>query len=159
MNQEPTSLTLDESTKRLTTPCGSCPWRRTTTPGQLGGSSPVTYLGQVNGAFWLPCHSFTDYNDPKWRDNTAKPQCAGAATFRTNIQWQGFGTSAAKILHTLPANTEIVFASNEEFLAHHVSIPVTFARLFIKQAGGVGRFVQYELQRQSEHRRMYKPAP
>ena len=37
-----------------TKPCKTCPFRRDCTPGELGGSSVETFIGQAFGAFHIP---------------------------------------------------------------------------------------------------------
>jgi len=89
-------------------PCGECPFSRTAQPGGTGGSSPSVYVGQGHGPFWLPCHAHSDFDDPNWKNDTSKPQCAGAAIYRANI---GRARLMPKELHQLPPDTELVFGS------------------------------------------------
>jgi hypothetical protein len=103
--------------KQRDTPCKECPFRRDIAPGTLGGSPATTYIGQVNGQFWLPCHCSTNYSDPNWKTDLSKPQCAGAAIFRANV-----GVRVAPSLLVLPQNNRTVFNSFEGFLAHHEDI-------------------------------------
>ena len=112
------------NTAPVSTPCPTCPFRRTTKSGELGGSPVGTFIGQVNGPFWLPCHSCTNYSDPNWKTDYSTPQCAGAAIFRSNVGWKG----SAK-LATLPADRTLVFGSFQEFLAHHHPMTLNLAWL------------------------------
>lgn len=108
--------------KQHTTPCRECPFRRGGLPGWLGGSSAETFIGQAHGNFWLPCHLHSKYDDPNWKNDTTKPQCAGAAIYRANVF-----KSVPPSLLTLPKNGEIVFATPAEFLAFHKRITVEAA--------------------------------
>lgn len=100
--------------------CKACPFSRTVEPGALGGSSPETYLGQAAGPFVLPCHLHCDFEDPDWKAKSINtPQCAGAAIYRANI---GVAWGLPDAIHHLAPNVEAVFATPEEFLAHHKSI-------------------------------------
>ena len=106
-------------TKQHTSPCTDCPFRKTVEPGALGGSSTVTYVGQIASSipFVIPCHSCIDYDDPDWKAKASVPggvsSCAGAAIFRSNIG------KVKPALLTLPKDTETVFSSYEEFVSHH----------------------------------------
>lgn len=103
---------MDKSPK---VPCKQCPFSRRCEPGALGGSSPAVYIGQSQGSFFLPCHLHTDYDDPNWKVDVTRPQCAGAAIYRANL-----GVAYSERLLHLPAGHPDVFASHEEFLAHHI---------------------------------------
>lgn len=99
-------------------PCSECPFNRQATPGHLGGSEPEEYIGQVNGPFWLPCHSTHDYTQLAERLDENKPQCAGGAIFRSHIN----RVTPKRHLLVLPADHERVFSTFAEFLAHHKGI-------------------------------------
>src|SRR4051812_16230318 len=103
--------------KQHTTPCKDCPFRRGT--GTLGGSEPEVYIGQSHGPFWLPCHSTHNYKSLEARLDHANTQCAGAAIHRANL---GRADLMPPELLRLPADTDTVFASHEEFLAHYRNI-------------------------------------
>lgn len=103
--------------KHCTKPCDACPFSRNVTPGELGGSPPETFLGQARGPFWLPCHKHSEYDNPNWKTDTSKPQCAGAAVFRANCGWD---KQMPPSIHHLPRDTATVFASPAEFLSHHL---------------------------------------
>lgn len=117
----------------MKTPCAACPFRRSVTPGALGGSSPFTYVGQAFAAFWLPCHSHMNYTDPVERNDRAKPQCAGAAIYRANTgvapRIAGVTDQDGLTLHALPADTTLVFATPAEFLSHHCGVPLGLAEM------------------------------
>ncbi len=106
--------------KNVQIPCAACPWRRDSKPGGLGSKEPTeTFIGQVYGPFYLPCHCGypRDGSDPDWKEKALKaPQCAGAAIFRANI---GVSRHLPEQLHRLPADPAKVFETAEEFTAHH----------------------------------------
>lgn len=110
------------NTTCTTAPCADCPFRRTVEPGTLGGSPVSTFIGQVNGPFWLPCHSHTDYTDLNWKTDYSKPQCCGAAMFRSAIGWKGSPVLALK-----EHDPAIIFSNFTEFVAHHSEISQTIA--------------------------------
>jgi hypothetical protein len=116
--------------KQHTEPCGDCPFRRTCPPGKLGGSPPETYIGQIFGPFWLPCHCSHDSTKLEERLDHNNTQCAGAAIHRSNI---GVADRMPELLLHLPENKEIVFATQAEFLAHHVELPLVEAEFLLKQ--------------------------
>lgn len=95
-------------------PCKTCPFRPDITPGELGGGNPLTFVGQANGPFYLPCHAQPEY-DPKGKDHAdiGKVQCAGAAVFRANC-----GVTVPDGLLQAEPGPE-AFGSFVEFIAHH----------------------------------------
>lgn len=97
-----------------TRPCHDCPFARHTKDGALGGGAPETYLGQILGPFWLPCHNSAGYEENR-RDPTHE-QCAGAAIFRANVGVDVMMPSA--LLH-LPKGDPQVLTGPIEFLQHH----------------------------------------
>src|SRR5215204_6012470 len=100
--------------KQHTQPCKTCPFSRQCPPGELGGSSVGTYIGQAYGAaFWIPCHECIDYSDPDWRHQHQAGQCAGAAIYRANCH----PVKRPPSLLALPTDTVTVFASPAEFFA------------------------------------------
>ena len=99
-------------------PCGGCPFARTTAPGALGGNIPVTYVEQAALSFWLPCHKHVEFDDPGWKQDKSKPQCAGAAIYRANR-----AKRMPRTILSLPPNKEKVFATPKEFICHHMKIP------------------------------------
>lgn len=109
-------------------PCPTCPFRRTCTPGALGGENPATtFIGQAFGNFWIPCHEQIDYTDRNWRTNYDTPQCAGVAIYRSNAH-----PAERKGMNiVLPADKDLVFASPAEFLAHHMHLPLEVAQLYL----------------------------
>jgi hypothetical protein len=99
-------------------PCKDCPFRRNN--GSLGGSEATVYIGQAIGPFLLPCHSQKGY---KGKETVLEEaiQCTGAAIFRNNIDVAK--RMPDKIL-SLPKNTEDVFETKQEFLAHYTNLPI-----------------------------------
>lgn len=112
-------------------PCSTCPFARSTEPGTLGGSPVGTYVGQTEAGFLIYCHECLDYDDPDWKEKASKPgamnQCAGAAIFRSNIE------RPKPAILTLPKDTEKVFASHAEFVAHHAKLSLAEAELLLEQ--------------------------
>ena len=107
-----------------TKPCRTCPFSKACTPGELGGSSAETFIGQAFGSFWLPCHECVDYSNPNWKTQYDVNQCAGAAAARS--MW--FPAERNKSLIALPPH-DAVFSSPADFLAHHHGITVTDAKI------------------------------
>ena len=97
--------------------CKSCPFSRRCEPGELGGSPVETYLGQITGPFFLPCHAVDGYkgNDTKLEDEVG--QCAGAAIFRSNIGVSGMMPD--QLLKLEAGSDPDVFNTLEEFVQHH----------------------------------------
>lgn len=111
-------------------PCKECVFRRDSSPGEMGGSPPGTYIGQSEGPFWIPCHLSTNYDDPNWKSDLKKPQCAGAATYRANL---GIDHKMPDFLERRQPDHEAVFSEHREFLAHHCQIPIDQAELDLKK--------------------------
>lgn len=123
------------------TPCAECPFARHVTPGKLGGSPIEVYIGQAYGPFYLPWHS--DY-EPDSRERFDKGgaqvrQCAGAAIFRSNI---GVAELMPDGMHQLPKDTEKVFATRGEFIAHHSEVGTPLIWDMLVDAGQVAQMVQ-----------------
>lgn len=83
-------------------PCKDCPFARTAVAGWLGAYSPDQYIAFAHSDHNIECHVING------------PQCAGAAIYRANT----FKRVELPLL-TLPRDTETVFATPMEFLAHH----------------------------------------
>lgn len=66
--------------------CKTCPFNRATEPIEenLGGSSVETYVGQITGPFWLPCHEDPLYNGTANNMGEVKI-CRGAAKLRSKL--------------------------------------------------------------------------
>ena len=112
--------------KDLTKACGSCPFKRINNNQKPnpGGSPVETYLGQIRGPFWLPCHKDKNY-EAKDSDPLTVQQCAGAAIFRSNC---GRAYRLPEQLLDLPANKQDVFANEAEFYAHYKGIPESIVK-------------------------------
>lgn len=120
---------LPKNTNRI--PCRECPFARWVKPGGTGGSDPRRFIGQALGHFWLPCHMAPGYWDNKDKPNNHEliPQCAGAAIYRTNV---GVADRfPATFLHAA-ADTEAVFASHAELLAHHLQVSRQEAEILLE---------------------------
>lgn len=84
------------------------------------------FVGQAAGPFLLNCHL-----DPDYPDDPRSPeilQCAGAAVFRSNME---FDKRLPVGLLSLPPNTQAVFASPSELVAHHSQCSVLEAEQFM----------------------------
>jgi hypothetical protein len=130
MTNHPTNPHTHMSTEpaNLTKPCSGCPFSRKCQPGALGGSSPTTFIGQAFASMWLPCHMLYDPSkSAKDQDARQCGQCAGAAIFRANCKIR-----VLPGIKVLPSDTDAVFASPEEFLAHHSRLPLAVAADFLK---------------------------
>jgi hypothetical protein len=115
--------------KHMIEPCVNCPWSPKVKPGALGGSEPQVFLGQAFGPFILPCHKACDFNDPEWKGKMdTTPQCAGAAMFRANV---GMSPMLPAEIHKLPRSSK-AFSRPEDFLGHHLSVPVEKAKELLK---------------------------
>lgn len=109
--------------------CDQCPFSRSTPKSYLDtrGNNGGRFVAQANCNAILPCHR----EDP---DNNAVvgqcQQCAGAAIFRANI---GVADQLSPRLGKLEADTETVFATNAELLAHHTGGSLEDAEWFLEQ--------------------------
>jgi hypothetical protein len=92
-----------KTTKQHTTPCAGCPWLRKSIAGYLGSMTPEEWIQEVHGESYIDCH------------NTTNQQCAGAAIYRDNV----FKSVKDPRALRLPGNTDTVFETPMEFLAHH----------------------------------------
>lgn len=111
-----------------TIPCENCPFARNIKPGETGGSDSAVYIGQCYGPFLISCHMDPEYNPgPERRGQFDIMQCAGATIFRANLGIDYL----PETLHSLPVNTELVFGSAAEFLAHHKEITIQEAKEFL----------------------------
>lgn len=109
-------------------PCKSCPFSRKCPSGELGGSPPEVYIGQIRGPFFLPCHSTHDYHDIAARRDPGNAQCAGAAIFRSNV---GVADLMPTDIMYLPRDTGLIFSSYAEFLAFHSGCTIEEAKAFL----------------------------
>lgn len=106
-------------------PCKECPFARKNnlTGSYPGGASPLTYIGQSIGPFWLPCHMEKEY-EGKNTDPSSVNQCAGAAIYRANV---GVASKMPKQILSLPENKKEVFETHSEFLSHYTGIDKAIA--------------------------------
>ncbi len=98
-------------------PCKECPFNRNNilpVEKRLGGSSSFTYVGQIEGPFWLPCHMDKNYKTKEVNTEEVN-QCAGAAIFRANL---GLSDKFPKELLRLNPGHPDVYTSYEEFIAN-----------------------------------------
>jgi hypothetical protein len=108
--------------KEIKKACGGCPFKRINNNEKPnpGGSSPLVYLGQARGPFWLPCH-----NDKSYEGKDSSPskvsQCAGASIFRTNCKGK---YRMPKELLSLPEDPEMVFANEIEFFSYYTGLSI-----------------------------------
>lgn len=122
-------------TCNLGKPCHDCAFRRDSTPGNLGGSPALTYIGQAVGPFIVPCHmTYPEGTDLSKREHREKslewPQCAGMAVFRANV---GVAHMLPDMIHKLPADHELVFSTFAEFLAHHERVRLVVAQHYLNR--------------------------
>lgn len=92
-------------------PCSECPWRRESAPGWLGPQTAKEWIMTAHSETPIICHK--TIKESGNYDGTK--QCRGAAIFRANVYKTPRRSDAA----VGPQDTKIVFADNEEFLAHH----------------------------------------
>lgn len=92
----------------LSKPCKECVWRRDSVPGEFLPDQGQNIAKAVHGRLTVLCHCAPDR------------QCTGAAIYRGNIAKTNLRHPNAVVLGP---DTSIVFASKEEFLAHHAKIP------------------------------------
>jgi hypothetical protein len=85
-------------------PCSDCPWSREALPGWLGGLSADEWIQEAHDEAVIDCHTLRG------------AQCAGAAIYRTNV---AKCTRYPRVILTLPADHEAVFATPQEFKQHH----------------------------------------
>ena len=145
-------------TKQLRSPCDDCAFLRTSEPDNLGGSCAEVYIGQTHGPFWIPCHSSKEY---RCKESVMgdEAECVGSAIFRANIgAFDRFGeglttddpeNNPGKLFKPEP-DTELVFATEAEFMAHHKQISIAEATLQLMILPPETIF-QIELSRQGVH--------
>lgn len=119
-------MSSEDQKKELRKPCAECPYRRGTQHN--GGSPPEVYVGQAMGPFLLSCHLSPGY----WKNprGTEHAQCAGAAIFRANIHR---AEVMPESMLKLPQDTEAVFSSSAEMVAHHRQISVEEAQAQLQE--------------------------
>lgn len=108
-------------------PCTGCPFSRTGDPAKddpEGNTDPLRLLAQAMGPFMLPCHQEGEYAEQRFAETFKLAQCAGAATYRSNL---GMGKLYPPAFHILPADHERVFSTPAEMLAHYNGISLAAA--------------------------------
>lgn len=104
-------------------PCGDCPFRKNIEPGNLGGSSVGTYLGQLYGPFRLPCHLqySADFPGERSKERSEQsmtvPECVGAAMLRGSALELRDRQLPSALLRLSADDT--VFESLAAFASHH----------------------------------------
>lgn len=93
-------------TKQHTKPCGDCPWARASVNGWLGNMTAEQWVHAAHGDGQIDCHTVIG------------PQCAGAAIYRRNVCKR-----VDPGILELPADRELVFARQTEFIEHHAQNP------------------------------------
>mgnify|MGYP000423276943 CR=1 FL=1 len=128
---------MNEFTEQRETLCATCPFARRTTKEYLDtrGDNGTRFLAQAHMNAILPCHC----DDEGFATVGVGRQCAGAAKFRANVGV----TDLAPQLGTLPADTETVFATDAELLAHHKGWTIEQAEEFL-QDNVLDRLVRHE---------------
>ena len=116
-----------EQNNQMNVCCGQCPFARSTPKEYLDtrGQNGERFAGQSIGAFALPCHMRSEFDEFRTNPHAA-PLCAGAAKFRANIE---VADKLSPRLGRLPADTVKVFASHAELLAHHEGISIEEAQI------------------------------
>ena len=111
----PTAVNTD-----LTSPCQDCPFRKSSAPGWLGPWEPDQILHEAIDREGFVCHRTVNTPQLQW--------CAGAALMlnRTlKISRDRDYAAYQKLLKSNPIEIqESVFGSRDEFLVHHVRVPV-----------------------------------
>jgi hypothetical protein len=85
-------------------PCADCPFAKTALNGWLGANTLREWIAMIHGEAMIDCHC------------TTNRQCAGAAIFRANLIKT---PRHPEILQLPPDNGALVFATDEQFIAHH----------------------------------------
>jgi hypothetical protein len=103
------------------TPCKECPFRRASTPGWLGASTPEEFMASARSGAEMPCHSSIDYEQSDWRTKQypKAPLCAGSLIFLKNSCTLPRDPALAASVKAVEGDRETVFNWPHEFLAHH----------------------------------------
>lgn len=101
-------------------PCPECPWRRDATPGHLGPYSARTWRDAAHGDQPIACHltirDADDLGNGDWT-HPALRQCAGAATYRRNVQ--KVPRHPMDAARHVPPDPVGVFTHGDDFIDHH----------------------------------------
>jgi len=115
-----------------TTPCATCPFRKDSKRGELGGSPAHVFIGQAFGKFYIPCHTHIDYTNPNWRHDVSVPQCAGAGMFRKKINPRPIDWG---VIDCKDDPNGMTFDTPFEFMFHHeVSMTRNEVLFFLSQS-------------------------
>jgi len=126
----PDQITISEAaTDQRKHCCSQCPYARATSKEYLDtrGDNSERFVGQGNMNAFLPCHMESMDNNATVGQGR---QCAGAAKFRANI---GVADQLRPEIGRLEPDTETVFATNAELLAHHRGWTVERAEQYLSQ--------------------------
>ncbi len=100
-------------------PCKECPFRRKAMPGWLGAATPESFIVEISMERPLPCHPTINYTDDdwleKWREQSVGNICAGSLIMSANMNKVPRDRSFPR----LPQDKAAVFATHQEFCAHH----------------------------------------
>jgi len=94
------------------TPCGECPFRRTSMAGYLGPHRAKTFLMMALSDGHMPCH--LEHGDGRGQVEDAH-QCSGRAIFMAN----SCKVPADDTLVRLTVDRKTVLGNSVEFLEHH----------------------------------------
>lgn len=111
-------------------PCTGCPFSRTGHPEKDGHVDPMALIGQTRGPFLLPCHQEPRYEEERQGEIYQKAQCAGAATYRSNI---GISDLFPASFHILPEDHDKVFSNPAELLAYYENITIAEAQARLRE--------------------------
>jgi hypothetical protein len=117
--------------KRLKKPCNDCPFRRTSSPGWLGGAPPSWFVSSAladtysdgSGNEAAPCHETIDYDDPAWQQDQlpAADACVGSLIFYRNVDAFKLPRDHARsrLVQSVQPDHDTVFSTADEFVQHH----------------------------------------
>jgi hypothetical protein len=96
-------------------PCPECPLARTAIRGALGGYTAAQYLEVLHGPADLACHLSKGFP----LNRAEQRSCTGVAMYRANLGRLHPAGGAMRAVLLAGENRDAVFASPEEFAAHH----------------------------------------
>lgn len=98
--------------------------------GEDGQVDSLRLVGQAEGPFLLPCHQSPGYEEDRQGNILRHRQCAGAATYRSNI---GIADRFKPITHILPADHQMCYSSPAELVAGYEGITLEEAKKVLEQ--------------------------